>query len=314
MKSDTINNEAIHTFPNGEQLFADQMAELDERFYRVLEASAKANGKPPSSVATALLLSSSMVTGINQGMGGVPSSVYLLFGEEGPKAFIAPAGENGADERSWHPFSQALYSASIRSLARNLKARFCVNVSTTFGEVAVVDNVSKSSSRPMKPSEAASLLVRVAAYDLESDAALRWWLRAGPTGDSERPLHLVPVHMDPMAERFDWNAHWEWATNEGVGTDKDVLPPGVEDLTELESIGDDVDLRSHVMNSILFEAGDELDEGKVRLLKHATKDIGVSYSEALAMVGVWASLVMQDSKKPTGLKPRPNFKARGMRA
>jgi len=313
MKSD-ISNTAIHTFPNGEQLFAEQMAELDERFHQVLEASAKTNDKPPSSVATALILGGSMVTGINQAMGGVPSSVYLLYGEEQPKAFIAPPSEGGADERSWHPFSQALYSASIRSLARSLKARFCLNVSTTLGEVAVVDSISKSSSRLMKPSETANVLVRVAAYDLETDTALRWWLRAGPTGNSERPLHLVPVHMDPMTERFDWDAHWEWATGQDVGTDKDVLPPGVEDLTELESIGDSLDLRSHVMNRILFEAGDELDEGKVRLLKQATKDLGVSFSEALGMVGVWTNLVMQASRKPGGLKPRPNFKAKGMRA
>jgi hypothetical protein len=313
MKSD-ISNTAIHTFPNGEQLFAEQMAELDERFHQVLEASAKTNDKPPSSVATALILGGSMVTGINQAMGGVPSSVYLLYGEEQPKAFIAPSSEGGADERSWHPFSQALYSASIRSLARSLKARFCLNVSTTLGEVDIVDSISKSSSRLMKPSETANVLVRVAAYDLQTDTALRWWLRAGPTGNSARPLHLVPVHMDPMKGRFDWDAHWEWATNRDAGNDKEVLPPGVEDLTELESIGDSLDLRSHVMNSILFKAGDELDEGKVRLLKQATKDLGVSFSEALGMVGVWTSLVMQASRNPGGLKPRPNFKAKGMRA
>jgi hypothetical protein len=301
----------IHTFSNGQRLGASQMAELDEIFLQILQGLTEVNEDrlEVTSIEEALIMAATITTGANEGTGALPSSAYILTGSESSQSNVFIAGGN-KHETNWHKFARGLFAAGIHSMAQRQGHRFLVNIATIFGDLRIVDTPDDAGHRTLGDDEPAKALVKVTAFDLANDDAIRWWLVAGPTGDDDHPTHLLPITHDPGLSRYNWRAHWEPRDAKL----EELLPPGIEDLNVAGSLFEDVDFRSFTMNRTLFEAGDLLDQGREEIIKRASKDMNIDEPSVRQLIKMWTKLIMERSKGRGGLKPHPSVRVKGIRA
>jgi len=303
----------VHTFPDGSKIYSEQMAEKDWVITEAVAALFKDGEMAAESIGQALIMGAVVTTKLNAAVGGVPSSLYILVGHEGAAEVFTHHGRGR--EAGWTKFSRALFASGVIEIARKKGTRFLLNIATESGIIKLVDTPEESGFKELGKEDDADFLVRVTAFDLDGEGVIRWWLKAGPTGDPERPVHLLPITSDPMDPPFDWAGHWgRQSTGRQAGSGEapslhDVLPPGYEDLRSSGDLRNQVDFRPSNVDHQMFDAMEVL-EGprKEEHFRKAARQLGIDVDMAVAIIRRWGESLMT-SAKTNGLRKRGGMRA-----
>jgi hypothetical protein len=282
-----ISKQPLHTFPNGESVWPEQMAvatlEWIERATSMLDIL---NDAPEaSSLAEALIHGAMATLYANDATGGVPVSMYALLG--GGEVNVIPLMPGARPEATWSDLAKGVYSATLRRAAAEQGARYVLNIGVDFGEVLIVDSEDDGRSMPLPEGQAASMVVRITAFDLSEDRVARWWLRAAPTGSFDRPVHLVPMDAAPNHERFEWRDHFDTVIGKGPIDISKVLPPGVEIVKSESSLITQLDLRWHSVRARMAAVA-RMEESDPRL-RELGRELHLSDADIRRMLSNWRS-------------------------
>jgi hypothetical protein len=196
-----MTNDLHFRFENGEHVDPTQLARASHKWMVAFGMAMLGDERPlpVRELGDALALGVVNAVTATTVSGGLPTNLYALLGGRN-KTGLAPVDPHLLPEVAWCGLARAVYAHELRAIAKRNGARWVLNFAFEFGDARAVD-VAEEGEVPVEGA-APHLLLRVTAFDLADNVAVRWWAKAAPTGKDERPVHLLPI--DQPVDRNEW--------------------------------------------------------------------------------------------------------------
>jgi hypothetical protein len=285
-------------FENGEQVDTVNLAHASFSWLQAF-GMVMLDGRPlpVSEVGDALAVGVINAVGATVKTGGLPTNLYAMLGGR-RKVGLAPVDEQLLPEAAWCALARAAYAHELRSAAEKEGARWVLNLAFEFGDVRPVTGAPPEVSEVEVDGSAPHLLMRVTAFDLADNTALRWWAKAAPTGDPDRPLHLLPVDQRVGRREWNWMDRFSEALRGDTAALDDLLGP-VEMPSRRQALGGQVDLRTGAYDD-LVRSMRSLGSGAAvaTLLAEACHDLRLKPAALVAALVRWGGTEMLRALRP----------------